>query len=105
MFALCLVAFFLFLGVNTFATPVSKRDFGPVSIFVPPTTYTAPRTMYGRHLLLNDTVGTLLSTWENYDWSGKPYHQIFRSTDHGYTWAKLSEVRVSAVAIASTDCS
>jgi len=45
----------LFLVVAGFvaATPV-KRDFGPVDIFVPPSTYSAPRTMYGRHVMLPD---------------------------------------------------
>lgn len=46
----------------------------------------------------------MLATWENYDYSRQPYFQIYRSTDHGFTWSKLSEVQVSHDAQAcSTD--
>jgi len=44
--------------------------------------------------LSHQSQGTLLATWENYDYSRQPYFQIYRSTDHGFTWRKLSEVQV-----------
>ncbi|KAF3763310.1 family 93 glycoside hydrolase [Cryphonectria parasitica EP155] len=60
-------------------------------IFVPPSDYIVPKTLYGRTVQLAD--GTLLATWENY--SPEPpnvYFPIFRSTDYGQTWAAFSNV-------------
>jgi hypothetical protein len=74
------------------ASPLAKRDFGPVTLFTPPSTYANERTLYARSLLLKD--GSVLATWENYDWSGQPYFPIYKSTDHGYTWKELSRVKV-----------
>ena len=36
------------------ASPLAKRDFGPVTIFDPPAEYNIPRTLYARGLRLND---------------------------------------------------
>ena len=58
----------------------------------------------GVQRLIWQSQGTLLATWENYDYSRLPYFPIYRSTDHGFTWSKLSEVQVSHDAKAcSTD--
>ncbi|PWY97774.1 Oligoxyloglucan reducing end-specific cellobiohydrolase [Testicularia cyperi] len=75
------------------ASPLQKRDFGPVTIFTPPSTYTNERTLYARSLMLtvNDNAGTLLTTWENYS-GGVTWFPIYRSTDHGYTWTAYSNV-------------
>jgi hypothetical protein len=52
--AMLLTALALLFASVAQATPLAKRDFGPLTIFQPPSTYTAPRVMYGRHVLLND---------------------------------------------------
>jgi hypothetical protein len=81
------------LFATSVASPVEKRDFGPVTLFTPPSTYANERTLYARSLMLKD--GSLLATWENYDWSGQPYFPIYKSTDHGYSWKELSRAKVS----------
>jgi len=67
-----------------------------VTIFTPPSTYTIPRTLYARTLLLetdDDEKDVLLATWENYTPDPElPYFPIFRSTDGGLTWAEVSRV-------------
>ena len=35
-----------------------KKDFGPNTIFTPPSTYSNERTLYGRSVLLNDVSGS-----------------------------------------------
>ncbi|KAJ3848561.1 BNR/Asp-box repeat protein [Lentinula lateritia] len=65
-----------------------------VTIFVPPSTYTIPRTLYARTLLLEtdgDETDVLLATWENYS-PEPPYFPIFQSTDSGSTWTEISQV-------------
>ncbi|PWN54404.1 Oligoxyloglucan reducing end-specific cellobiohydrolase [Violaceomyces palustris] len=81
------------LAAQIFASPVEKRDFGPVNIFTPPSTYKSDKTLYGRQLMLtvNDNAGTLLTTWENYT-PTTPYFPIYTSKDHGFTWKSLSKV-------------
>jgi hypothetical protein len=74
------------------ATPFST--FGPVTVFSPPSSYTVPRTLYARTVLLNqnhETENVLLATWENYS-PEPPYFPIYRSTDGGETWASYSTV-------------
>jgi hypothetical protein len=74
------------------ATPFST--FSNLTIFSPPSTYTIPRTLYARSLLLNqhkETTDVLLSTWENYS-PEPPYFPIYRSADGGLTWTHLSDV-------------
>ncbi|GAC98485.1 glycoside hydrolase [Pseudozyma hubeiensis SY62] len=75
------------------SSPLQKRDFGPVTIYTPPSNYTSDRSLYARTLMLtvNDNSGTLLTTWENYS-GGKTWFPIYRSTDHGYTWSPYSTV-------------
>ncbi|KFY25126.1 hypothetical protein V491_01891 [Pseudogymnoascus sp. VKM F-3775] len=61
------------------------------TIYVPPSDYNTPKTLYGRTVQLED--GTLLATWENY--SPEPplvYFPIYKSTDKGETWAPFSTV-------------
>lgn len=52
--AATLLAAALFLLATISASPLAKRDFGPQTIFSPPSAYNVPRTLYGRSLLLND---------------------------------------------------
>ena len=40
------------LGFPCLASPLAKRDFGPVTLFTPPSTYTNERTLYGRQVML-----------------------------------------------------
>jgi hypothetical protein len=49
-----LLSSILALTTCALASPVNlaKRDFGPVTIFTPPSTYTNERTLYGRQLEL-----------------------------------------------------
>lgn len=44
----------LFLLVGVSASPLAKRDFGPQTVFSPPSNYNVPRTLYARSLLLAD---------------------------------------------------
>lgn len=41
------------------ASPLQKRDFGPVTIYTPPSNYTSDRSLYARSLMLtvNDVSG------------------------------------------------
>ena len=80
-----------------------KKDFGPNTIFTPPSTYTREKVLYGRSALLNDN--SVIATWENYDWTGdnKPYLPIYRSTNGGQTWSEIARVTVSTVESGSTE--
>ncbi|KAK7203426.1 Sialidase [Myxozyma melibiosi] len=72
---------------STFKVPTVSN----VTIFVPPSDYNIPRTLYAHSLELPD--GTLLATWENY--SPEPplvYFPIYKSTDNGATWKHISNV-------------
>lgn len=90
-----LAASFLFAGsVFSAATGSHSHPFSTftnVTIFVPPSNYTDPGTLYARTVELED--GVLLATWENY--SPEPplvYFPIFKSTDGGETWKEISKV-------------
>lgn len=63
------------------------------TIFVPPSDYTTPRVLYARTVELAHSNNTLLATWENYS-PELPlvYFPVYRSTDHGASWAPLSNV-------------
>lgn len=67
-----------------------------VTIFAPPSSYTVPRTLYARTLLIpqdGDDENVLLATWENY--SPEPplvWFPIYRSNDLGQTWEHISNV-------------
>lgn len=47
-----LISAALLMGFPCLASPLAKRDFGPVTIYTPPSTYTNERTLYGRQLML-----------------------------------------------------
>lgn len=50
---LSLLLLALNLGLAT-AKPLEKRDFGPVTIFTPPSNYVNEKTLYARQLMLPD---------------------------------------------------
>jgi hypothetical protein len=51
MLRLCVL---LTLLVSALASAVSKRNFGPETVYAPPSSYAVPRTLYARSLMLND---------------------------------------------------
>lgn len=62
-------------------------------IYTPPSDYDTPRVLYARTAELTHAGGALLATWENY--SPEPplvYFPVYRSDDHGLTWAHVSNV-------------
>ncbi|KAL3421094.1 bnr asp-box repeat domain protein [Phlyctema vagabunda] len=91
-----IAAFWVWTWVSTvYAMPavaaVADSIFSFKTIYVPPSSYNTPKTLYGRTAQLAD--GTLLATWENY--SPEPplvYFPIYRSIDKGVTWAPFSNI-------------
>ena len=83
-------------------TPTEKQEkrhpkeqapstFANVTVYVPGANYTDPKTLYARTAQLPN--GDILATWENYSPEPPPvYFPIYKSTDNGFTWSKLSEV-------------
>ncbi|MFH8655191.1 RICIN domain-containing protein [Streptomyces afghaniensis] len=64
------------------------------TMYTPPSGAPSPGSLYPRVLRLQhngSANGTLLSTFEQYT-SGKPVFPIYRSTDNGNSWSKLSDV-------------
>ena len=65
--------------------------FSNVTVFVPPSDYTSPRTLYARTAQLPN--GDLLATWENYSPEPPPvYFPIYLSKDAGESWTPISKV-------------
>lgn len=98
MAPLCSLFFMLTAITLSLANPLIPRQASseipliPYEIlFVPPSDYTDPRVLYARTVELTLADNILLATWENY--SPEPpavYFPIYRSTDHGATWAHIS---------------
>lgn len=78
------------LSASTALAAAPWKTISNVNIFSPPSSYTIPRTLYARSLVLK-TDNVLLATWENYS-PEPPYFPIFRSADGGTTWTPLSNV-------------
>ncbi|EXJ80601.1 hypothetical protein A1O3_06884 [Capronia epimyces CBS 606.96] len=96
---LLLSAFFLLLCMSSSAPTTAPAAtnvytyayFNNDTIFLSPPNYTSPGTLYARTVQLGDK--SLLATWENY--SPEPpsvSFPIFRSTDNGVLWTKISQV-------------
>jgi hypothetical protein len=86
----------LFTVGHSATTPIPSVSgtISNVNIFKPPSTYTVPRTLYARSVILNqnhESSNIMLATWENYS-PEPPYFPIFRSTDLGHTWTQISQV-------------
>ncbi|TCN01885.1 alpha-L-arabinofuranosidase B-like protein [Paenibacillus sp. BK033] len=68
--------------------------FGPSTMYSSPSTDPGPGTLYPRAIRLqyNGTSnGTMLATFEHYV-NGTPTFPVYRSTDGGVSWSKISEV-------------
>ncbi|MFF5985443.1 RICIN domain-containing protein [Streptomyces olindensis] len=64
------------------------------TMYTPPSTAPSPGSLYPRALRLQHNGaanGTLLATFEQYT-SGTPVFPIYRSTDNGDSWTKISDV-------------
>jgi hypothetical protein len=64
------------------------------TLYTPPSNAPSPGTFYPRALRLQhngSANGTILSTFEQYT-SGTPVFPIYRSTDNGTSWTKISDV-------------
>ncbi|WP_319354968.1 hypothetical protein [Streptomyces ipomoeae] len=64
------------------------------TLYTPPSDAPAPGSLYARGLRLRyngSANGTLLATFEQYT-NGIPVFPIYRSTDNGNSWSKISEV-------------
>ncbi|SCF10563.1 Ricin-type beta-trefoil lectin domain-containing protein [Micromonospora matsumotoense] len=64
------------------------------TMYTPPSGTPAPGTLYPRGIRLEhsgSSNGTMLATFEQYT-NGKPVFPIYRSTDTGNSWTKISEV-------------
>ncbi|KAJ3788502.1 BNR/Asp-box repeat protein [Lentinula aff. detonsa] len=101
MYLLKVVAASMFISCLAFAHPTTEflapravSTLDDVTIFTPPSTYSIPRTLYARTLLLKtdgDETDVLLATWENYS-PEPPYFPIYQSTDGGSAWTEISRV-------------
>ncbi|KAI0130665.1 glycoside hydrolase family 93 protein [Daldinia grandis] len=81
------------LSTGTSAAPQSSavKELSRVVIYTPPSTYTDPRVLYARTAQLPNN--DILATWENYSPEPPPvYFPIYRSSDKGATWTKVSQV-------------
>ncbi|KAF7302106.1 BNR/Asp-box repeat protein [Mycena indigotica] len=86
-----LLAFILGVSAINWVPPFTN-----VTIFSPPSTYTAPQTSYARTVVIpsdgKDT-NVLLATWQNHSPEPpKVYFHIYRSTDLGQSWEPFSNV-------------
>ncbi|MFE9450136.1 RICIN domain-containing protein [Streptomyces sp. NPDC006739] len=64
------------------------------TMYTPPSNAPAPGSLYPRAIQLQhsgSSNGTILATFEQYT-SGTPVFPIYRSTDDGNTWSKISDV-------------
>ncbi|MEU1513294.1 RICIN domain-containing protein [Streptomyces sp. NPDC005811] len=64
------------------------------TMYTPPSGSPAPGSLYPRAIRLEhsgSSSGTLLATFEQYT-SGRPVFPIYRSTDNGNSWTKISDV-------------
>lgn len=82
------------LPFTTFASPSQASSVTALSrvvVYTPPSTYTDPRVLYARVAQLPNN--DILATWENYSPEPPPvYFPIYKSSDKGATWMKLSQV-------------
>ncbi|MFT4259093.1 RICIN domain-containing protein [Microbacterium sp.] len=66
------------------------ETFGVSTMYTPPAAAPTPKVLYPRAITLQN--GTMLASFEQYT-NGTPVLPIFRSTDKGRTWTRISSVR------------
>ncbi|MEU6356557.1 RICIN domain-containing protein [Streptomyces sp. NPDC047072] len=91
------LAFTLLVAVLTMVVPTGRADAlarPSQTMYTPPSDAPSPGSLYPRSLRLEhngSANGTILSTFEQYT-SGTPVFPIYRSTDNGNSWTKISDV-------------
>ena len=91
LLALALVAA---VGTVLLPAPAEAVSRSSQTMYTPPSGTPAPGTLYPRGIRLEhngSANGTMLATFEQYT-NGKPVFPIYRSTDTGNSWTKISEV-------------
>ncbi|MPY56916.1 RICIN domain-containing protein [Streptomyces spongiae] len=88
----------LLVAVGTLTLPAAGRAEAEArpsqTLYTPPSDAPSPGSLYPRALRLQhngSANGTILSTFEQYT-NGTPVFPIYRSTDNGNSWTKISEV-------------
>ncbi|MFF7639300.1 RICIN domain-containing protein [Streptomyces canus] len=91
------LAFILLVSVMTMVIPAGRADAlarPSQTMYTPPSGAPSPGSLYPRALRLQhngSANGTLLATFEQAT-SGTPVFPIYRSTDNGNSWSKISDV-------------
>ncbi|MEW2403416.1 RICIN domain-containing protein [Streptomyces sp. NPDC046862] len=91
------LAFILLVAMMTMVLPAGRADAlarPSQTMYTPPSDAPSPGSLYPRALTLQhngSANGTILSTFEQYT-SGTPVFPIYRSTDNGNSWTKISDI-------------
>ncbi|MFJ9150331.1 RICIN domain-containing protein [Streptomyces sp. NPDC102270] len=91
------LAFILLVSVLTLVVPAGRADAlarPSQTMYTPPSGAPSPGSLYPRAVRMQhngSANGTILATFEQYT-TGTPVLPIYRSTDNGNSWSKISEV-------------
>ncbi|WP_406173742.1 RICIN domain-containing protein [Streptomyces canus] len=91
------LAFILLVSVMTLVIPAGRADAlarPSQTMYTPPSGAPSPGSLYPRAMRMQhngSANGTILATFEQYT-TGTPVLPIYRSTDNGNSWSKISEV-------------
>ncbi|WP_405820509.1 RICIN domain-containing protein [Streptomyces sp. NBC_01390] len=91
------LAFILLVSVLTMVVPAGRADAlarPSQTMYTPPSGAPSPGSLYPRAMRMQhngSANGTILATFEQYT-TGTPVLPIYRSTDNGNSWSKISEV-------------
>jgi hypothetical protein len=91
------LAFILLVSVLTMVVPAGRADAlarPSQTMYTPPSGAPSPGSLYPRGVRMQhngSANGTILATFEQYT-TGTPVLPIYRSTDNGNSWSKISEV-------------
>ncbi|WP_329600078.1 RICIN domain-containing protein [Streptomyces pseudovenezuelae] len=91
------LAFILLVSVMTMVLPADRADAlarPSQTMYTPPAGAPSPGALYPRAMRMQhngSANGTILATFEQYT-TGTPVLPIYRSTDNGNSWSKISEV-------------
>ncbi|MGW0425154.1 RICIN domain-containing protein [Streptomyces sp. NPDC003015] len=91
------LAFILLVSVLTMVVPAGRADAlarPSQTMYTPPSGAPSPGSLYPRAVRMQhngSANGTILATFEQYT-TGTPVLPIYRSTDNGNSWSKISEV-------------